>query len=301
VVLLFFPFIFWLILQLGLKMDPGKEVCATAAFGLRTTCAVVRRESFYSIAMAFRHAYWVVFFLLFEGPGAFLTPGAVSLLSVGCVGVFLGNWFPVVGRYLVHSCVVLVCWARVKKVFPMFRWIALLFLVLDFNVFLVGLEAVVLWDREEKYEEVEEEVVDCYVPHILLSLEVPVGSCQMTTGYFENRAAEESMTDDERVMALKGDRFLKWCAVRYIALQGGTVALVTVYEAAQTDEVFRGWVFTKIGELGHGKKTRASYPEVMWGEIFDLFVDGQLSFVRVWDAFVAFQAETLVVAKVTGI
>jgi len=118
--------------------------------------------------------------------------------------------------------------------------------------------------------------------------------------YFEQRPDQGGMTPDERSLALVGDRVLK-VLLAHVGLQDGlTVGEVSAREMAQADESFLRWMSARnLGE-GRGAKTRASFVEVMWAEVWLAYVAGDVTFFQLGTAFRIFDAEVRAVRFVSG-
>jgi len=288
---LMFPFFIYWFMTFAAFVGPGKEVCVYAIYGFRSTCSLVRRSSFYTFTMAGRHFFWILFFYLFEGEGAWVLLSSVSKCLVFFFGVLVSFYFPVAGKDMVLACLLMVCWSSVGGTRRFIRWMSLVFVMTGFGVFALICEVLFVGDIVVAVG--GEEVVSCAVePHRFLSLEVPVGSCVMSKGYFLDRTVGCGMSDEERVMALKGDRFLKVLAVQMMSENAEQVSSVVKYDKAQEDRVFALWLQRAGVVSENGKKTRASFAEVLWGEVFDLYRQGLVEYVRVWEAYVVFHMET---------
>lgn len=123
-------------------------------------------------------------------------------------------------------------------------------------------------------------------------LEVPlVAGVSAHAKYFADRPAEGGMRDEERRMAQVGDRVLKLLLAHCSFKRGLSVADVSAAELNQTDEALSRWVLAQRLGGNVGQKTRASFVEVMWAELWFAHVEGLLEFDQLVVAFLAFDKQ----------
>jgi hypothetical protein len=287
-VFMVFP-VLWLFLTFLFYLKEGEEVCWDFGYGMKLACHVVKRESFYTFTDMLRHSYWTFFFMVSEGltaPVKFTTQTSLVLVVVGVLVSPLVSF----GGVIITTGVLSIVWSQ-RNSFYYVRWVLLLTYMVNSTIPWVLLEY-----ATGSFSNVDATVIrvvskkKVMVPHRFFALEVPTGTTLVSDAYFSGRSSS-AMTEDERVLALVGDRFLKLLAARWLVHASKEVSYITALEALQMDDKFLAWTDARVECKEIGKKTRSSFPEVLWGEIYLAWEKKLVSFDQVWEAFVGFQKD----------
>lgn len=259
-----FPLLLYLFHWVYLWFQSSHEVCTLALGVVRVGCKEVLPEVRYGLSQALHRAYWLLFFTLFEGSE--VLPGAVFVRSVVMFTLGFLTWFvfPEVGSVFLFSSLAMLIWCNAKTVHSVFRWTVFLLVIAGFGPVWILIEVFTLFDvGKVGAVQVSESPVVSLVPHKFLSLSVPPDSCSVSENYFLRRAQGDGMTEKQRSVALVGDRFLKLLASHWVESRDLTVSAVGRHESCQTDEALLGWTASVVGSVEGGKKTRASFAEVL--------------------------------------
>jgi hypothetical protein len=299
--LFFTPLLVWLISWLYYFYNGPKEVCWGGIVGVRVACRVIETERVYSLGRALQQVYWLMFFFLFEGDSTIFEPNVGisvvwSLLS--CIFFFLDhNVFKLFGV----STLLLGSWSVGWGVMIPVKWFAFVEVFFSkgsslFWLFFVAFEVVAGHDfksteTDSSWDDFE---VRSRLPSKYLSIALPPDACVLSDGYFTD--VPVAMTNDERLMALLGDRFLGALGVMWLQEYGLQVSTVRGVDDLQTDDALLAWVDSLVTST-NSKKKRASFAEVLWGEVCCCFAKNEVTFFEVWEAFVKFQKDVADVNK----
>jgi hypothetical protein len=290
--LLFTPLLGWLFTWIYYYYSGSKEVCWGDVVGLRVACKVIQTEPGYSLGLAIRQVYWLMFFFAFEGNSAIVEPSLVvsgCLSLVACVFFFVNQ-----SAFLVLSVstLLLSCWYIKWRVNIYTRWFMFIevFFFKGFTVVWLFLE-VLRFVFSFESRSIENDTQDSFeveplYPSPYLSIALPQSATTLSDGYFQGEPS--GMSNEERLMALLGDRFLGVLGARWLQVNGLQVSTVRGIDDLQTDEALLTWVDGLV-QSACGKKKRSSFAEVLWGEVYCSLNTGDISFPDVWEAFEVFQ------------
>lgn len=286
------PFCLWIFSMFLVIIHGKKDVCSHTLIGYSVGCKKEYEPATYSFELAIVHSFWLASFTVCEGEEVNRDKLVVCSTGLVFVGLTVSFFDRSLGFYLFSFAIVFFVWLRRKKSVIWFRWLLLLGLCLGFTPFCSLIE--LFFDDGDGLSEVFYDVPAVVTkPHRFLALEVGEYDCVMSESYFTDRISGGGMTEEERSMALLGDRFLKLLGADQLYRREMPVGLISVQENLQTDDIMGKWTRSKFGKLDHGKKTIGSFSEVMWGEVFLMFAKGSVTYDNVVAAFCAYSKEVI--------